>query len=419
MQERGGIVVGSPHSEGGVPFVLQDTGTHIEEEGGEINIPVELALSPQIYTLKGTNAEILQQILKKANLSISDKVTTVKSGDIVICVKSAWDNEVREITGTIAQILSAINTSRGCKLIEPGAKVVSENGIEKKHSGGAVADKKILPFHERMRLLQEHPKEFVQVLLGKGGGIAFQETKGQKVSKQQDVQIINSNSPRWQKKKNGITALSNNIHRLRSKVTRDLNGDEKEFLTALIIMMMDKTGERIGNDDSARNGHYGISGLRKKHISVIGDKVHLSYTGKSGVLHEKSFSDERIARALKKAIKNSPNRFVFSTTAGFIIKADKVNRYLQDFDITAKDIRGYNANKWIVEKLQASDIPKEEKERKRKFIGITKKVAEKIGHTRFTLTKHYMVPELPQEYIVNGKIIDLKELGYYKEGGDV
>ena len=189
MQERGGIVVGSPHSEGGVPFVLQDTGTHIEEEGGEINIPVELALSPQIYTLKGTNAEILQQILKKANLSISDKVTTVKSGDIVICVKSAWDNEVREITGTIAQILSAINTSRGCKLIEPGAKVVSENGIEKKHSGGAVADKKILPFHERMRLLQEHPKEFLQVFLGKGGEVlSFSIPK--KTSKRKMQQLI-------------------------------------------------------------------------------------------------------------------------------------------------------------------------------------------------------------------------------------
>ena len=35
-----------------------------------------------------------------------------------------------------------------------------------------------------------------------------------------------------------------------------------------------------------------------------------------------------------------------------------------------------------------------------------------------TLKKHYMIPELSEEYITNGKIIDLKELGYYKEGGE-
>src|ERR1035437_132184 len=107
----GEIVDGPPHSKGGVPFVLRDTGRHVEEEGMEINIPRELTEDDAIYTFRGSNAQVLDKILKLAGLSITDRVTTVKSGDIVICVRSAWDDTIRTFAGTIEEILHKINTS--------------------------------------------------------------------------------------------------------------------------------------------------------------------------------------------------------------------------------------------------------------------------------------------------------------------
>src|SRR3990167_5432006 len=118
VKHRGGTVVGASHANGGVPFVLTDTGTHIEEEGKEVNIPREIGEGSKVYEFSGTNRQILDKILKIGNLSITDKVTEVKSGDIVICIKSAWDDEPRSYTGTVRQILSAVNESRGCKHIE-------------------------------------------------------------------------------------------------------------------------------------------------------------------------------------------------------------------------------------------------------------------------------------------------------------
>ena len=125
--ERGGLVVGDPHSEGGVDFVIEDTGEHVEEEGEETNIPREIANNPKEYEFYGSNAEVLDQILRLGGLKLSDKVTTVKSGDIVICVKSTWDKTKRTYKGTVRQILSAINESGGCKRIESGAKVKEGN----------------------------------------------------------------------------------------------------------------------------------------------------------------------------------------------------------------------------------------------------------------------------------------------------
>lgn len=225
---------------------------------------------------------------------------------------------------------------------------------------------------------------------------------------------------RWKKKGGQIEHLSGEIQRLRYNVSTDLKSDdEKLALTALVVALMDKTAERVGNETSAENGHHGITGLKKRHVSIDGNKITLNYTGKSGVDQDKSFSDETIAKYLKQAIKNSPTAFVFATSDKFKIKADKINRYLDDFGISAKDVRGYSANKWIINKL--SDIVPEETDvkRKRQFNKIVKSVAEKIGHGRATLKKHYLIPELEIAFIERGEVINISEAKKYVAGGEI
>ena len=174
------------------------------------------------------------------------------------------------------------------------------------------------------------------------------------IRKEESPKVIKK---RWTKKKENIGALAHNIRSLRYNITRDLKSeDEKVFLTALAVALMDKTAERVGNEDSAENGHIGITGLRKKHIKIDGNTITLKYTGKSGVDHEKTFTDEELAKALQRAIDNSATRYLLCTSDKFRIKNDRVNRYLQEFDITAKDIRGYSANKWILDKLKKVDL---------------------------------------------------------------
>ncbi len=65
------------------------------------------------------------------------------------------------------------------------------------------------------------------------------------------------------------------------------------------------TGERIGNEASSKNGHFGITWFRKKHIKFDGNKIILKYVGKSGVEHDRSFSDGKLAGALQISIATS------------------------------------------------------------------------------------------------------------------
>lgn len=140
LKKRGGQVGGEFHEDGGTPFTLTDTGTHIEEELYEINVPRELLDDNKEYEYTGTNYEILGKILGKGGIKLTDKVTTVKSGDVVICIMSAWDDTKRTYKGTIRQILSAINESGGCNKIDSGATMTNhETGETKKMEDGGSA----------------------------------------------------------------------------------------------------------------------------------------------------------------------------------------------------------------------------------------------------------------------------------------
>lgn len=235
----------------------------------------------------------------------------------------------------------------------------------------------------------------------------------------EDEQVIEK---RWETKRTQIDVLASNIRRLRLNVSKDMKSeDEKDALTALAVAVMDKTAERVGNEDSASNGHFGVTGFKKEHISIDGNKVTLKYIGKSGVEHEKKFSDKNIAFYLKRAIKNSPTDNIFCTSEGFCIKNDRINRYLSEFDVRAKDLRGYNANKWAVDYLsELEEIPEEPEKRIKVINQCLRKVASDIGHGLPTLKKHYLLPELYPTFVEKGEIIDINEVVYvYESGGAI
>jgi DNA topoisomerase-1 len=225
-------------------------------------------------------------------------------------------------------------------------------------------------------------------------------------------ELTQEEKTRRQKKIKSVRHLAGNIHKLRAQVTKDLKSkDEKTKMTALAVALMDKTYERVGNDSSAKDGHFGVTGFQNQHVTVSGDKITIKYVGKSGVKQDKSFTDRSIASLLKECKNNCKNKNspVLQTSDGFSVKADKVNRYLKDFDITAKDIRGYSANQLMISALNSGNISSDEEERKKKFGEVLKAVADSVGHQHSTLRLHYLLPNIETEYVKKKKVTNLKK----------
>lgn len=203
---------------------------------------------------------------------------------------------------------------------------------------------------------------------------------------------------RWDKKRNAVNELQNNIISLRRRVNKDMDSEnEKTMIIATIVRIIDKTGERVGNEASTNNGHYGISHLRKKHIKIDGDKITLDYIGKSGVEHSITITDDKVARNLKELMKNN-NGEVFVTSDGLSIKNKQVNRYLEDFNITSKDLRGFKVNKLMSERLRNMKKPETDAEIKKLFNEALRKVAEQIGHTPGICRSNYLLPEIEEAW---------------------
>jgi len=239
------------------------------------------------------------------------------------------------------------------------------------------------------------------------------------MAKKSQIEVTEEEVKRRRKKVNSVRRIAENIHKLRRQITTDLKSDnEKTNLTALVVSIMDKTAERVGNESSADSGHYGVTGFRVKHVSVEGNKVRLNYVGKSGVEQIKEFTDSNMANMLVKCMERAENSEfpVFTTSDGFKIKADRINRYLSKFGITAKDIRGYSANRFLVDSLKNAEISGDEKDRQKKFREVIKSVAERVGHQAATLRKHYLLPNLEDEYVKKGNVVSVKEAAVVTEG---
>jgi DNA topoisomerase-1 len=208
---------------------------------------------------------------------------------------------------------------------------------------------------------------------------------------------------RWDKKREAINNLGKNIQKLRNKVSRDMDSsDEKLMIIATIVRLIDLTGERVGNDSSRDAGHHGITNLMKKHIKVNGDSVSLSYVGKSGIKHNVTVKDSKVARNIKKLINKSGE--VFVTDDGLSIKSTQVNDYLSDFNITSKDLRGFKVNKLMSSRLRQLSIPETDGEVKKKFNEVLRDVAEEIGHTPGICRKNYLLPEIEEQWYNRKKV---------------
>lgn len=240
--------------------------------------------------------------------------------------------------------------------------------------------------------------------------------KGKKTTPEGNVVYMYSERQialRNKKKAERLEKLRKNIGRVQDQVKKDLaSGDPDKVLTALVVGLMDETFERVGNEESADEGHFGVTGWQKSHISFGKGKATISYVGKAGVKQKKTVQNKALVKALKDAYEACEGDCIFEHDGGKVT-AEKVNAYLKQFDITAKDIRGYHANRVMKEALKAGRkgaLPEDKKERekilKAEFKKALEETAKAVGHEAATLKNQYLVPSTEENFLRDGSISD-------------
>jgi DNA topoisomerase-1 len=154
------------------------------------------------------------------------------------------------------------------------------------------------------------------------------------------------------KKYNQLIKMSNNIISLKKKINKDMSKKDfdKNKLIAFILKLMDICNFRCGNKKYEKKyGSYGLTTLHKKHIKMIGNKTLISFIGKKGVLNECIIKNKKIQNIIKKIYSLSPKNdpYIFSiqnNNKNIKINIQDINKYLEKYNITSKDLRTWNAN---------------------------------------------------------------------------
>ena len=142
--------------------------------------------------------------------------------------------------------------------------------------------------------------------------------------------------------------FSDVLPRLRERIERDLAGEEltRKQILATVIRLLDRTLIRVGNDEYAKeNKSFGLTTLRRRHVEVDGTHLRFTFRGKSGVEHNVSLEDKRLARIIQRC-QDLPGtelfQFLDANGKRHNIASDDVNAHLREItgrDITAKDFR--------------------------------------------------------------------------------
>jgi DNA topoisomerase-1 len=197
------------------------------------------------------------------------------------------------------------------------------------------------------------------------------------------------------------------LPRLRERIERDLRTESlsRRQILATVVRLLDKTLIRVGNDEYAReNRSYGLTTLRRRHVTVDGTMLRFSFRGKSGVEHTIAVADPRLAKIVQRC-RELPGEELFQYVDAKgrrqLVSSDDINAYLREItgrDITAKDFRTWGGTMLAAVELRRMGEAASRRETDRNVIAAIDAVAERLGNTRAVCRKYYVHPVLLEAY---------------------
>jgi DNA topoisomerase-1 len=219
--------------------------------------------------------------------------------------------------------------------------------------------------------------------------------------------------PKWREVRDGtkygrLIDFGRALPVIRRRTEADLRrtGLPREKVLAAVVRLLEKTFIRVGNEEYARaNRSFGLTTLRDNHVKLSGSMVRFIFRGKSGIEHELTLDDRRLAKIVKQC-RDLPGQelFQYRDHGGRIVdigSAD-VNAYLHEIsgrDFTSKDFRTWAGTVLAATFLRDSDTVESQTRAKKNIVRAIEQVAGQLGNTRAVCRKCYVHPAVLDAYL--------------------
>jgi DNA topoisomerase-1 len=219
-----------------------------------------------------------------------------------------------------------------------------------------------------------------------------------------------------------VRQMARDLPRLRTRINRDVRkkGLSKEKVCAGIVSLIAHGFFRVGSERYQKeNNTFGITTMRKSHVTVSGDTVEFEYRGKRSITQRNVVVAKDLAKFVAALLKTpGPRLFRYLDAEGKWQNVDSrdVNDYIEkiaEFPYTAKDFRTWGGTLRAATVLAELGKGKSQNERKKNVVTAVRLVAAELGNTPAIARKSYVHPVVVMKYLRSGTTIALpKHLSY-------
>ncbi|HRD69666.1 MAG TPA: DNA topoisomerase IB [Legionella sp.] len=193
------------------------------------------------------------------------------------------------------------------------------------------------------------------------------------------------------------------LPKIRKHIEDELNKPltiNKNQIICAIIYLLDNHFIRIGNAIyEKQNKSYGLTTLRKKHLSISSTQAVLEFDGKNAKPWHIVLKDKKIIKLLKKCEALPGYRlfkYIDESNNHCEISSQDINTYLNELTkhpFTAKDFRTWGACRETFYRLTQTHFTDEDSSQS-SLKNIICEVATLLGHTPAICQKSYIYPEI-------------------------
>jgi DNA topoisomerase-1 len=212
-----------------------------------------------------------------------------------------------------------------------------------------------------------------------------------------------------------VRQMAKELPRIRMQLIKDLKrGDySRERVCAGVVMLISQRWFRVGSDRYEKeNNSFGITTLRRSHVTREDGHVIFHYRGKRGIDHTQRVIDPRLI-AFVEDLLQTPGRRLFRYKIGrkwMDLHAGDVNEYIEEisgFPYTAKDFRTWGGSMLAATILADIGTAPSKTARNKNIVTAVRLVAAELGNTPAICRKSYVHPIILTRYLRSGATISV------------
>src|SRR3954452_3873112 len=260
------------------------------------------------------------------------------------------------------------------------------------------------------------PPAWKDVWIAPGVRAKLQATGVDKAGRRQYLYHPDFRAAQEQAKYDKLIRFAEKLPDLRAAMAEhmELDGLERDRVCAVAVRLINLGWFRVGSDRYAKTSRtFGITTLRKRHVTVRGSRISFKYRGKHQVMVRSAVVDPELAAAMRELLAVPGSRvFQFENEGRFVnLDSRRLNEYIRTHmgaEFTAKDFRTWGGTMTAALELAERGVKDSPTASKKAIAEVMRRVAAKLGNTPAVARASYVSPAVVEQYLDGRTVEDFR-----------